>query len=332
MKKIMIAIPAYNEEKTIANVITKIPRIDNTKTSIVVVDDWSIDRTKEVALDLGANIVIRHHYNKGVWAGFASAIEYFFSTDYDILVTIDADWQFPAADIPMLIEPLIQHKADIAIASRYEGVEPINMPMHKYYLNRLISQLVSFMMGKKVGDLTCGFRAYSRNALYSISLFSPFTYTQEVIIDALSKRLRIARIPVQVSYFSDRKSRVVHSVISYINKSITIIIRTIRDARPVLFFGAPWILSILWGIGFGIVFVLKYLRTYQTTPNRTWFFLSWFLILFGFLLILLGLMSDMMKRNRKLSEDILKEIRALKYSDNNTLQIADAEIITQNNQ
>ena len=91
-------------------------------------------------------------------------------------------------------------------------------------------------MSEKIVDITCGFRAYTKHIALQIQLFSDFTYTQEVIIDAIAQKARIARVPIEVTYYSERKSRVVSTVFGYMKKSALIILRTVRDARPLHFF------------------------------------------------------------------------------------------------
>lgn len=117
------------------------------------------------------------------------------------MVNIDADGQFDTADIPALITPIIEHQADIVIGSRFSGKSAKDMPWIKNFLNRVIACIVGWFMGEKIDDLTCGFRAYSRESLLRLNLTASYTYTQETIIDAFGKSLRIMWIPVTVRYF-----------------------------------------------------------------------------------------------------------------------------------
>ncbi len=158
------------------------------------------------------------------------------------MVNIDADGQFDTDDIPALLQPIIDHKADIVIGSRFSGKSAKDMPWIKNFLNRVIANVVGWLMGKKIDDLTCGFRAYSRESLLRLSLTASYTYTQETIIDAFGKNLRITWIPVTVRYFEGRKSRVVKTITSYIARSLMIILRTVRDVRPLVFFGLPGVI------------------------------------------------------------------------------------------
>lgn len=308
--RILIALPAYNEAATIASVIARIPKtIEGIVPDILVVDDWSKDTTKDIALTAWANLVLQHTKNRGVGAGFSTAVEYFLLAGYDVLVTIDADGQFPPEAIPDLAAPLLAWNADLSFATRYWGIKPVNMPFHKYVLNKIISYSVGTLMWGKVSDLTCGFRAYTQKSLLEINLFSPYTYTQEVVIDAVSKKLNIVRVPVQVTYFDGRVSRVVSSIFQYMKKSILIILRTVRDAKPLVFFGLSGIGFIFAGLVFLLYFLVNYLIVRQTTPFRTEFFTGSFLFLFGTLLVILALIADSIKRHRILTEAVLKELK-----------------------
>lgn len=306
----LIAIPAYNEESTLSILLNEIHAMNFwVEFEIVVVNDGSRDKTEEIALRHWPITVLSHVRNWWVWTAFKTALEYFLCTHHTILITIDADRQFPVSGILQLIDALKADSADIAVCSRFSGVDPINMPRHKYLLNKRMSKFLWIMMSEKIVDITCGFRAYTKHIALQIQLFSDFTYTQEVIIDAIAQKARIARVPIEVTYYAERKSRVVSTVFGYMKKSALIILRTVRDARPLHFFWLPGFWMILVWFIFLVYFIVQYLLTLQTTPHRTWFISWWFLMLFGFILISIALLSDMMKRHRQLSGEILKNQR-----------------------
>ena len=312
--KILVNIPAFNEEKRIGKTIKHISRkIDWNKVLIQVVDDWSTDNTVSEAKKAWANIIISHDYNKWVWWAFKTAVENFLAWDYEIMVNIDADWQFDPEDIDNLVKPIEKFKSDIVIASRFSWKDAHSMPFIKEKLNRLIAWIVWNLMWKKIDDLTCGFRAYSRESLMRLNLIETFTYTQETIIDAFWKNLRIKWIPVHVKYFSDRKSRVVKSILSYVSKSMMIILRTVRDVRPLIFFWLPWLFFIIFAFILFWVFLFNYFQTFQTTPYRTWLIVSGSLFSLWSLLFIFASIADMIKRNRKISEENLYLLRKMIY-------------------
>ena len=313
-RKIIVCIPALNEQQTIGAVISSIPRqIGDFAVEVLVVDDGSHDDTVAVAREAGVDHVVSHTTNFGVGEAFKSAVDFFLGTDAEILVNIDADGQFPADRIPDLVSPIASGESDIMIWSRFSGTEAQGMPGFKKTMNKIISWLIWYMMGSKIDDLTCGFRAYSRESLYRLHIHSSFTYTQEVIIDAFAKWLRVSWIPVQVTYFPERTSRVVKSVYRYITKSVMIIFRTVRDAKPLVFFGIPGLIALwLWGVFLGYFFI-QYLVTRQTTPFRTRLFVGAFFLFVWLLLFVFAAIADMIKRHRRITEENLYYNRKMFY-------------------
>ncbi|PID86277.1 hypothetical protein CSB08_01285 [Candidatus Gracilibacteria bacterium] len=314
--KILINIPAFNEQEKIGGTIKSIKKsMEGKNIFIQVVDDGSKDDTVKVSKDNGADLVITHEYNKGVGGAFKTAVSNFLKKDYDIMVNIDADGQFDSDDIINLVKPIKEHKADIVIGSRFSGKDANGIPFIKDKLNRLIAGIVGALMGKKIDDLTCGYRAYSRESLLRLNLIETFTYTQETIIDAFGKRLRVKWVPIHVKYFEDRKSRVVKSIYSYMVKSILIIVRTVRDVKPLVFFGLPGVLLIFFSIILFFIFLFYYLQTFQTTPYRTLLIVSASSLFLGLLLFIFALIADMIKRHRKISEENLYLLRKIIYKD-----------------
>ncbi len=313
--KILVSIPAYNEEKRISDVISKIPKkISGAIVDVLVVNDGSSDKTLSVVKKAKVKHIVSHDFNKGVGEAFKSAVEKCLNENYDIMVNIDADGQFDPKYIEKLVAPIMKHKADIVLASRFSGKKASGMPFVKSFLNRVVSSVVGISLGRKVEDLTCGFRAYSRESLMKLNLIQSFTYTQEVIISAIGKGLRLEWVPIEIKYFRDRKSRVVSNIFGYINRSVMIILRTVRDTKPLSFFGIPSLIILGAGIGFGFAFLYFYLTTFKTTPYRTLFFLSIFFLIIGFQMFLFALMADMMKSHRKLTEEHMYMMKKEKFN------------------
>ena len=237
--KLVVLIPAYNEEENIERVILGIPRkisgID--EVCVLVINDGSSDKTEELALNGGADKVVTHKYNMGVGAAFMTGIRNAITMGADIVVTIDADSQFDSKQIPEMTIPIINGQSDIVIGSRFFSSRPKNMPKIKHFGNKIFSKLVSGIINQKLTDTQTGLRAYSREALLNISIVNDFTYTQEVLIDLKFKGMRIIEIPVSVKYDDKRKSRVVKNIFQYSFRAISIITRTLVYNRPMLAFG-----------------------------------------------------------------------------------------------
>ncbi len=313
--KLIVNMPGYNEEEKIAETIKRVPRtFEGISTVLVqVIDDGSTDRTVEEARKAGADIIISHDGNRGLGVMFATMRESALKHGADILVNIDADGQFDPTDIKKMIAPILAKKADIVIADRFSKSTAQNIPFLKDKLNRLGAWLVAKALGKPVVDLTCGFRAHNREALLKLNDPTGFTYTQETIIDAIGKNLKLLWIPVNVTYHEGRKSRVVKTIWKYVNNSARIIIKAFRDIRPMKFFGIPgFTLIALSVVTFGI-FLSRYLPEMHFEQNRNYFFITITLFLIGLQFVIFALIADMVKSSRQLTEELLYRQRKAQY-------------------
>ena len=313
--KLIILIPAYNEEKTIGKVIQEIPQdiegIDEIK--ILVVNDGSTDNTAKVAEKAGA-IVISHNKNKGLGVAFSTGIKECLKQKADIVVNIDADNQFDPKDIPKLVKPILEKKAEMVSGSRFEDKNSINqIPFIKKWGNKVFTLLLNILTKQHFTDTQCGFRAYSKEALLRLNLFGKFTYTQEVFLDLVNKGLKIQQVPIKVRYFKNRKAKISSSLIKYFLQTIIIILRTFRDYKPLVFFGISGIIIFGIGILFWFYSFVYWIVHSKTTPIRMYFFVGTGLVTFGFLLIVLALIADMLKRIRQNQEEILYKLKKKEY-------------------
>ena len=314
--RLIINIPAYNEEGVIGKTIENMPRhyagID--EVLIQVVDDGSSDRTAEVAKEAGANFVLKHGINRRLGVMFATASENALKEGADIMVNIDADGQFDSAEIQKLIDPVLQNKADMVVGDRFSELSAKNIPWIKDFFNRLGATLVGSFLNVKTNDLTCGFRAHSRETLLRLNNPTGFTYTQETIIDAIGKNLRVLWVPVQVTYFADRKSKIVKSVYSFVNNSARIILKAIRDVRPMKFFGIPGIILITLSLISFVAFLVQYLsHDFKVTPYLNYLLFTSVTFLVGIQLLIFAFIADMIKSNRKLTEDLIYQMKKERY-------------------
>ncbi|MFZ1654437.1 MAG: glycosyltransferase family 2 protein [Candidatus Moraniibacteriota bacterium] len=314
--RLIINIPAYNEESVIGNTIRNMPRsytgID--EAFVQVVDDGSSDRTADVAKEAGADFVLRHGINRRLGVMFATASENALKEGADIMVNIDADGQFDAKEIQKLIDPILNNRADMVVGDRFSESSAKNIPWIKDFFNRLGASLVGSFLNVKTTDLTCGFRAHSRETLLRLNNPTGFTYTQETIIDAIGKNLRVVWIPVQVTYFADRKSKIVKSVYSFVNNSARIIVKAVRDVRPMKFFGIPGLVLIVLALLSFSVFLYQYFsHGLKVTPYLNYLLFSSVTFLIGMQLLVFAFIADMIKSNRKLTEDLLYTIKKDKY-------------------
>jgi glycosyltransferase involved in cell wall biosynthesis len=312
--KLIIYMPAYNEEEKIQTVMKQLPQslehID--KIQYLVIDDGSEDQTRELALEVGA-LVISHKQNRGVGGAFHSAVNYALENGADILVGIDADGQFDADEIPMLIGPIVNDQADMVMGSRFSTGRPKNMPKVKYWGNKQVAKILNYVGDEKFEDVSCGFRAYSRDALLRLNLFGVFTFTHETILSLLYQGQRILEMPVSVKYFPDRISRVAGSILSYAFRTSTIIFRVMLDYRPMRVFGSFGSILILIGTGFIFFLLGQYLVNGSFTPYKSFGFIGLGFFVFGLLVILLALIADMINRLRINQDRMLYEWKKNSY-------------------
>lgn len=314
--KLIVNLPAYNEEEKIGQTIKRIPRKLNGVSEVLVqvTNDGSKDKTVEVSRQAGADIIISHNTNRGIGVVFKTAITNALDNGADIMVNIDADGQFDPNDIQKMIDPVLSGEADMVIADRFGEHKAKNIPWAKDFLNRLAARLVGTFMKFKIKDLTCGFRAMNTETMLKLNLPGGFTYTQETIIDALGKNLKLKWIPVEVTYFADRKSRVVKSIFQFVNNSFRIIIKAIRDVRPMKFFGIPGLTLITISLITFIIFLFFYFQDFKISPYRNYLLVSITFFLIGLQTIIFALIADMIKTHRKLTEDQMYLLKSYFYN------------------
>jgi len=303
--RLIVIIPAYNEEKTIGKVIGEIPRkfdfIDNVK--IIVVNDGSTDDTRKEALNAGADKVISFKQNQGLALVFKKGLNVALEMDSDIIINIDADGQYDGSEIGELIKPILNSEADIVLGSRFKGwIE--YMPLQKRVGNLLATNVVNLLTGLKISDAQTGFRAFSKEAALRINVVSDYTYVQETIIQAVEKGLKIVEIPI---HFSRRegKSRLISNIFSYSKRAGLTILRTYRDYKPLKTFLLIGSLIILLGLAVGFRVLIHYFTTGMVYPYIPSAILTAVLLIFGFQAAILALIADMIGSTRKLQEEIL---------------------------
>ncbi|TSA45063.1 glycosyltransferase [bacterium] len=328
--RLIVNIPAYNEEDKISETIADIRESFTsdfytggkgkiiTEKLIQIVDDGSTDQTVEAAKKAGVDIVVSYKPNRRLAYAFKRAVESALENGADLMVNIDADGQFDPNDIPKLLIPILDGKNDMVIANRFGKHKAKDMPRIRNYLNRFAAKMVGFFLNCKTEDLTCGFRAHSRETLLRLNLTNlDFTYTQETIIDAIGKNLKLTWIPVNVTYFSDRDPKITKSIWKFVNNGFKIILKAVRDVRPLKFFGSPGFILITISLVIFLFFLYHYFLTFQITTYRNYILLSFFLFVVGFQFLVFALIADMIKTNRKLTEEQMYFLKKEKYKKKN---------------
>ena len=308
MTKLIIQVPCYNEEATLGVTLSELPRelpgID--KIEWLIINDGSIDHTVEVAKACGVDHIVNLEHNQGLAKGFMAGIEVCLKHGADIIVNTDADNQYCAADIPKLIQPILDCEAEIVVGARpIEEIQHFSPP--KKILQKIGSWVVRIASNTNISDAPSGFRAISRKAAFQLNVFDEYTYTLETIIQAGQKGMTIISVPIRTNAYL-RPSRLIKSIPLYIQRSIFTIIRIFITYKPLRFF------TILGSIPFtlGLILCLRWLILYWTGTSRAHvpsLVFAAILILLGFQLFIFGLIADLMSVNRKLLEDIQLKLR-----------------------
>lgn len=325
--KLVVTIPALNEEKTIGDVVRAVPRdIEGiSEVEIIVCNDGSTDRTAELAQEAGA-IVIDIHGRPGLGRVFRTGFERAMRRGADIIVNIDGDGQFNPADIRQLIQPILNDEADFVTCSRFKdpALHP-TMPAVKFWGNKVVTSIINWVCGgTHFSDVSCGFRAFNREAMYRMTLFGRYTYTQECFIDLFSKGLRIAEVPLKVRGVREHgKSRVASSILKYATNSLPIIIRAMRDIQPLKFFGGIAGLFLILSLVTGAFITGWYFYNgFKTSPFSSVIYISGACLILSCIFGVLALLADMLGRHRKISEEMLYLARRRIYSSKRTIKVS----------
>jgi len=251
---IIAAIPAYNQEDTIAKVIVQAQKFVD---RVIVCDDGSTDMTATIAERLGAE-VIRHKRNEGYGKAIQSLFERAGPLDAEVLVTIDGDGQHDPNQIPMLLDSMAKESADIVIGSRFLGKnKPADMPRYRIFGIRAISRLAAKTSGMKVLDAQSGFRAYSKKALQRIKLAEyGMGVSTEILMKAKEENLKVVEVPARITYDSGKTSK--HNPVYQALDVIASILKFMSLRHPLLFYGIPGAVAFLGGISLGMLAIQQY--------------------------------------------------------------------------
>ena len=309
--KLVIQIPCLNEALNLPAVLADLPKhisgVDSIE--VLVVDDGSTDGTADLARSLGANHVVRLPRHRGLAAAFARGVQKALELGADIIVNTDGDHQYRGEDVPRLIQPILDGTADLVVGDRQ--VQTVrHFSLWKKWLQKTGSLVVRWASGTGVPDATSGFRALSREAALRLEIFSTYTYTLETIIQAGRKGLTVVSVPVRTNEIR-RRSRLIRSVPGYVLRSAVTILRVF------LMYEALRVFLILGTLPFlaGLLLLVRFLYFYSIGDGDGHIqslILASILVVLGFQTFLLGLLGDLIAKNRHLSEETnyrLKQLR-----------------------
>lgn len=304
--------PALNEEASIAAVLARVPKhIDGVGSiEILVIDDGSTDSTVELATKAGAS-VISHGRNLGVGAALQTGVAEAIRRGVSLAVNIDSDGQFSPEDIATLARPVLDGAADFVTASRFKDPALVpDMPRVKLWGNWGMSRIVSGLVGQRFADVSCGFRAYSREALLHLVLLGQFTYTQESFLVLSRQGLRMQEMPMRVRGVREHgQSRVASNLFRYGKRTVGIMFSFIRDYSPGVLFNNAALVFIAASAGLAAFFLWHRFATGAFSPHIWAGFVSAFLFGMAAITFGIGQVAEMIARLRSVQERQLYLIR-----------------------
>ena len=258
-----MGIPAFNEEKNIASIVTKLSSIADT---ILVCNDGSTDLTSKIAEKMGA-VVINHEKNLGYGAAIRSLFLKAQDLDSDILVTFDADGQHRIEDIKNVVDPIINHKADLVIGSRFLDENEKEVPQYRKVGIKVITKITNASIKKQLTDSQSGFRAYSKKILSELKPSEMgMGISTEILIKASSKEFKITEVPIKIIYDGDTST---HNPIAHGSSVIISTIKYTSLQRPLTFYGIPSVIFLIIGSVFSYLAIQYYVEVGRLNTNLT---------------------------------------------------------------
>jgi len=280
VRSIVVAIPAYNEDRFIGSLVLKLRARDR---RILVIDDGSTDATADLAEAAGATVV-RHEHNQGKMAAVQTAFEHARRMGADALVLLDGDSQHDPSDVDGLVEPILKGDADMVVGSRFAGVRS-EIPRWRVAGQHALTMATNVGSGLRLSDTESGFRAFSRRALEEMRFSgSGFAIEPATQFQAKARGWKVVEVPIHVHYeLPMKRNPVLHGV-----GQIDAILRLIAEHRPLLFFGVPGLLILLAGLGLGLQVVRIYDASQQLAVGYS--LITVLLVIVGILASFVGIM------------------------------------------
>jgi glycosyltransferase involved in cell wall biosynthesis len=260
---VVAAIPAYNVERTIARLVLEAQKYVD---FVLVCDDGSTDLTGEIAERMGAK-VIRHGRNLGYGAAMKSLFGAARELEADVLVTFDGDGQHDPNEIPSLIEPVLNGKADVVLGSRFLKSKKNGVPRYRSWGIRLISRLTAAASKQRLQDAQCGFRVFGRRAISELDFVeNGMGVSVELVMRAKRQGLTVVEMPAKVKYEGVEQSST-QNAFGHGASVLMSIIRMVVEERPLLMLGLPGIIFLLGGISFGVWMLTIYAEEHRIVTN-----------------------------------------------------------------
>jgi glycosyltransferase involved in cell wall biosynthesis len=308
--KLVIQIPCYNEEESLPVALAALPRMLPGVDVIewLVIDDGSTDRTSEVARCHGVDHVIRLPRHRGLAYAFMAGLECSLQVGADLIVNTDADNQYRAGDIPKLLEPILDGRAEMVIGARAIG-SIRHFSLLKKAFQRIGSWVTRVVSSTDVDDAPSGFRAINRAAAMRLHVFNGFTYTIETIIQAGQKGMAVVSVPISTN--DDlRPSRLIKGLGGYIGRQVLTMVRVFVTYKPFRFFAVTGVTLLGAGFLIGLRFLYYYFSGGGSGHVQS-LILGALLMGMGFFLLVVGLLADLLAVNRTLLEGVEWRVRKI---------------------
>ncbi len=307
--KLVIQIPAWNEEEHLGATLAELPRVVDGFDEVehLVIDDGSDDGTAEVARAAGAEVV-RLPVHRGLAVAFAAGLACAVESGADVIVNTDADNQYDARDIPALVRPILEGDAQMVIGDRQ-----VHTLRHFSFTKRVLQKLGSWVVRKisrtSVRDATSGFRAISRPAALKLHVFTRFTYTLETILQAGEAGLKVVSVPVRTHVGPRRPSRLFTSDTSYVLRSLESIARIVVLYNPLRMFLRIGSVPVLVGAALLVRFLFFYFTGESPAGHVQSLILAVILVVVGVQVWVVGIVADLIAVNRRLLEESVERQR-----------------------
>ena len=306
--KTIIQIPCFNEADYLAETVKALPkRLDYIdEVEILVIDDGSTDNTAEVARQAGVDHIVTLPNHFGLAQAYAAGLDACLKLGADIIINTDADHQYQSYEILRLIEPILEHRAELVVGDR--GVSNLeHFSPSKRFLQKMGSKVVSKAAGIEIPDATSGFRAMTRELALRTNVLSNYSYTLETLIQAGNQHARVAFVPVKTNP-QKRPSRLFKKTSNYLALSGATIMRAFTLYRPLRVFSTISLFPIIIGVLLGLRFVVRYFTGGGEGMIQS-LILAAILLIIGFLTFLIGILADLIGFNRKMMEEVLYRLR-----------------------
>lgn len=310
----VVMIPAYNEEETINSVIREIPRDCCDLVEVLVINDGSTDNTVEEAKNAGADRIVSFKKNRGLAPAFRAGLETALEMGADIIVNTDGDGQYNGKQIPDLIKPIMDGRADFVLGSRTKGrIE--YMPLQKRIGNRIATFVTRQVSGLPISDAQSGFRAFTRDAAMHLNVMSNYTYVQETLMQAANSGMVYEEVPIEFRKRTGGQSRLISNIFKYAKRAGTTIVKTYRDYQPLKTFSMLGLIFLVVGLIFGFKVLYHFLQTGTVGLELPSAVLTVLLLIIGVQTIVLGLLADMLKTHRNIQDEILYRLKSIESSN-----------------